>query len=129
MLENAQGEWIAHLGLGKRIIGPKNHLIAGIGAVCVDPAYRGTGMGKQLFRECRRLLEAEQVDFGFLECRDEVVGFYQQCGFTHFSQQVHRLNPDSGEWETHQTNSMVMPIAKSLDEWFLGTIELNGMPW
>ena len=71
---------VAQLGFGRRVVSVngQNVLIAGIGAVCVEPDWQGRGAGKRLLHELHRVLMREvSADFGFLQCREAVAGFYE----------------------------------------------------
>jgi nodulation protein A len=124
---------IAHLGFAKRTIcvGEQDVLIAGIGAVATRPDFQGRGLGKQLFAELRKILLTQlSVDFGYLGCREAVIGFYEKAGFTLYRQTVYCLNPYEQQWNYDDGAQMVMPIRKPLTDWnATGLIDLRGMPW
>jgi nodulation protein A len=124
---------IAHLGFAKRNIrvGEQEVFIAGIGAVATHPEFQGKGVGKQLFAELRKILLTQlSVDFGYLGCREAVIGFYEKAGFTLYRQRVYCLNPYEQQWNYDDGAQMVMPIGKPLEDWDAnGLIDLRGMPW
>jgi len=123
---------VAHLEFGCRSIsvGEMSFTIAGIGAVAIHPSHQGRNLGKAMFAYLREyLLHNTRVDFGFIGCHDEVVGFYKAAGFARVHQSVYSLNPDSLTWETFHGPTLILPIHKSLSQWNDGLIHLHGMPW
>ncbi|HNK63608.1 MAG TPA: GNAT family N-acetyltransferase [Anaerolineales bacterium] len=123
---------VAHLEFGYRTITVNEmpFMIAGIGAVAIHPSHQGRKLGKVMFFHLREhLLQNTRVDFGFIGCHDEVVGFYKAAGFTRVHQSVYNLNPDSLTWETFHGPTLILPIHRSLDQWKDGLIHLHGMPW
>ena len=129
---NSGSQPVAHLEFGLRtiMVGGVSFEIAGIGAVAVHPGHQGRKLGREMFAQLREfLLQNSNADFGFLGCREEVVGFYSAAGLERVHQSVHNLNPDSLEWETYHGPTMVMPVHKSMHEWRDGLIHLNWMPW
>ena len=79
---------MAQLGFGRRVIGVggQDIQIAGVGAVCVDPDWQGQGVGKRLLRELHHVLTHQvPADFGFLQYREAVTGFYERGGFVRAS--------------------------------------------
>jgi len=133
LLENPSGELLAHLEFGLRTIGvgPQESKIAGIGAVATRPDVQGQHLGRALFKHLHSLLlERFGVDFGYLGCREAVVGFYQKVGFVRFDQTVLELNPDTGEWQESTYPNMVLPVCEPLEAWpGTGRVDLRGMPW
>lgn len=126
-------EFIAHLGFGCRVarVGPTPVTIAGIGAVAVHPEWQGRKIGKAMFAELREFLRREtSVAFGFLECREVVVGFYERAGLRRVYQAVYSQDPDTGIWLHHYGPVMVLPVHKRIQDWPKGkVIDLRGMPW
>ncbi|MDY0884290.1 GNAT family N-acetyltransferase [Dongia soli] len=133
LLMERTGRVAAHLGFARRLIkvGETTLLIAGIGAVAVLPDLQGQQVGKQLLRNLRQLLCTDlPVDFGFLQCRDAVVGFYDKAGFSRVAQQVRSFDPDKRLWQIDDAAAMVLPVGASIDAWPAhGIVDLMGMPW
>lgn len=69
-------------------------------------------------------------DFGFLECREAVAGFYERVGFNRVRQACTSLDPESLDWETYDGPVMVLPLTKPMATWpTAGDINLRGMSW
>jgi len=82
--EDETGKIVAHLDFERRTISVNGTevLIAGVGEVAVHPDNHKQGLGRKLMRELHPILKDQfKVDYGFLQCRDEVVGFYQSVGW------------------------------------------------
>lgn len=82
-LEETDGTLVAHLDFERRVIGVGNRevLVASVGEVATHPAQQGRGLGRRLMAELRRVLTTETpADFGYLGCREEVIGFYERVG-------------------------------------------------
>jgi nodulation protein A len=124
---------VAHLECGPRVIEVGQHLvrILGIGAVAVHPTAQGLGVGQQMFSELvASASEMGLADFGFLQCREAVAGFYQKAGFNRVYQLCTSMHHDTHEWETRDAPVMVMPIAKPITLWpSEGAIHLKGYSW
>jgi len=133
LLENSSGELLAHLEFGLRTIGvgEEEFTVAGIGAVATRPDVQRQHLGRTLFRHLHTLLlERFAVDFGYLGCREAVVGFYEKVGFVRFDQAVLELNPDSGELQESTYPNMVLPVRKPTRAWpGTGRVDLRGIPW
>ena len=53
--------------------------------ICVEKAFRGHGIGKQMMEEVHALARAfgcTDLQLGVYPQNDDAVGFYQKCGFT-----------------------------------------------
>jgi len=77
----ATGELVTHLEFGCRqaLVGTEPVGILGIGAVAVHPRTQGRGIGRRLFGALSQYAIQERLaDFGFLECREAVAGFYER---------------------------------------------------
>lgn len=127
------GQLIGHLSLARRQIeiGTQSALIGGIGAVAILPDMQGQGVGRELLSALKSVLLRDMpVEFGFLQCRDAVIGFYERGGFTRLQQQVRSLDPDHREWQIDDVAAMILPALKPLDAWPRhGIVDLKGMPW
>jgi ribosomal protein S18 acetylase RimI-like enzyme len=132
-LEDDDGMILAHAEFGRRLIhvGDYQTFIAGIGAVATHPEWQRRGLGRTLFTQLQAALRSRiPVDFGFLECRDEVVEFYEKAGFTHMQRVVRCFEPDERIWVDCRGNQLVLPATRTIDEWPAGDlIDLRGMPW
>ena len=128
-----EGRPVAQLGFGRRVVGVNGQdvQIAGIGAVCVDPDWQGRGAGKRLLVELHRVLSNDlPADFGFLQCREAVVGFYQRGGFVRVPQPVSFFDPEEQQWVLNAGPTMVPPALAELTAWpGAGEVDLRGLPW
>jgi len=129
----ATGELVAHLEFGSRkaLVGAELVNIVGIGAVAVHPRAQGLGIGRRMFGALSQYAIQERLaDFGFLECREAVAGFYERVGFNRVRQACTSLDHESLEWETYNGPVMVMPLTKPMAEWpTVGDVNLRGMSW
>lgn len=133
LLRDTNDRLVGHLGFAKRLIdvASQSVLIAGIGTVAILPDMQGQGLGRYLLNALRSTLRKQiPVAFGFLQCRDAVVAFYEKSGFIRIQQPVRSFDPNSRQWQTDQTATMILPIAASHGSWPQGGIvDLMGMPW
>ncbi len=131
--EEADGTIIAHLDFEHRTIAVNgvDVDIAGVGEVAVHPDRHKQGLGRKLMALLQTMLKQQfQVDYGFLQCRDEVVGFYQSVGWHKINQTVHEVDIKTGKTVATNGNALIMPIHKSVDDWDTnGDVDLRGLPW
>lgn len=124
---------VGHLALGQRqiIVAGQEISIVGIGAVATDPSLQGQGLGKQMFARLFDWLGQNNLaDFAFLECRAEVVPFYQKAGFLHSYQQCRRLDPDDKKWTQQLTNVLTRKLRPHVPDWnSKDLVDLCGLPW
>ncbi|MGB3681819.1 MAG: GNAT family N-acetyltransferase [Rubrobacteraceae bacterium] len=132
-LEKPNGAIVVHLYFERRLIGvgDREVLIAGVGGVATHPKQQGKGLGRLLMGElCRILTTKTPVEFGYLGCREEVVGFYEQVGWHRIYQKVRELDPQSGEWTVSKDPTLILPATASLADWPRdGQIDLRGVWW
>jgi aminoglycoside 2'-N-acetyltransferase I len=71
------------------------------------------------------------IDFGYLGCREEVVGFYKACGWTRISVPEVSLSREGGTVTFEQAGApiLICEATRSLNEWPEGDIDLRGLPW
>ena len=75
---------VGHVGTQRRmiVVGDHDVLVAGTGGVLVLPSHRGQGLGVQLLAEAQDAARSTApADYGYLGCREEVVPFYESCGY------------------------------------------------
>ncbi|CAN5586193.1 hypothetical protein BH20ACT10_BH20ACT10_14850 [soil metagenome] len=133
-IEDSPGAIAAHLDLERRLIGVggRDVLVAGVGEAATHPKWRGKGLGRRLMAELRRVVSTETeapAEFGYLGCREEVVGFYERVGWHRIYRKVREINPDSREWTTSESPTLIMPAAKPFSAWPEGEINLRGTWW
>jgi GNAT superfamily N-acetyltransferase len=131
-IEMQNGEIISHLDFEIRQInvGAESILIAGIGEVATHPKFHKRGLGRLLMSELNKALRTTTpVDFGYLQCRQAVLGFYTQVGWYIVNNKVQYIDPDTDKLTLGDSNSLILPACCSIDKWPTGLIDLQGMPW
>ncbi len=79
------GRVVGHAGWARREIpvGHEGVAIAGVGGVLVSDAVRGMGLGRSLMERAEQSMNDHHgVAFGYLGCREQVVAFYEACGWS-----------------------------------------------
>ena len=132
-LEGPDGAPVAHLDFERRLVGidDREVLVAGVGEVATHPDRQGRGLGRRLMAELRRVLTTKTpTDFGYLGCREEVVGFYERVGWHRINQKTREIDPKSGEWTVSEEPTLILPATAPLSAWPReGAINLRGMWW
>lgn len=132
-LEDSDSVLVAHLDFERRFIGvgDREVLVAGVGEVATHPEQQGKGLGRWLMAELRRVLTTETpVGFGYVGCREEVVGFYERAGWHRIDQRTREIDPGSREWTVSEGPNLILPATAPLAAWPCeGTIHLRGMWW
>jgi GNAT superfamily N-acetyltransferase len=127
------GPLVAHLGCGRReaLAGERPVRILGIGAVAVQPGLQRQAVGRRMFEVLRQEAVALNLaDWGFLECRERVAGFYERAGFIRLNQPCTSRDHETHEWDTYRGPVMLLPIGKSASEWpTVGEVNLLGTSW
>lgn len=124
---------VGHMGSQVRTIsvGAEECLIAGIGGVLIAPEFRGKGLGRDMMT---RLLEENTqtlvVDFSYLGCREEVVPYYEACGFSRITRVETHADRLTGK-EQHQISATIMIASakKGKKDFPEGDIDLKGRAW
>jgi len=133
LLRDLSGRLVGHLGFARRLIEVDGQCvkIAGIGAVAILPDFQGQGWGRRLLSRLGTHLAAEaDVEFGFLQCRDIVVPFYEKLGFRRITQRVRSFDPQRSCWQTDDAAALILPVTAGIDRWPRdGIVDLMGMPW
>ncbi|MEV6925278.1 GNAT family N-acetyltransferase [Dactylosporangium sp. NPDC051485] len=128
------GTPVAHLGLDRRLAGtPAGEvLIAGVGDVAVAPGHQGAGLGAELMRALDAALRDGPfaADFGFVQCREAVAGFYARTGWTRVPNPTRHVGVRDGRTVVEREEpTLVRPGRRALAEWPDGLIDLRGLPW
>ncbi|MGQ7461831.1 GNAT family N-acetyltransferase [Streptococcus suis] len=128
-----QGEdLVGHMGSQVRTIsvGAEESLIAGIGGVLIAPEFRGKGLGRAMMT---RLLEENTqtlaVDFSYLGCREEVVPYYEACGFYRMERLERFINRLTNMSQEELSIVMIASGQKNWRNFPSGRIDLHGRPW
>jgi aminoglycoside 2'-N-acetyltransferase I len=130
----AGGSAVGHVGFQKRSIkvGDRDVPVAGTGGVLIAPQVRGTGLGRMLMGRAQQAMrESTDVDFGYLGCREEVVGFYETTGWVRVLARERFLSRIDGTPHDEPEGAPIMICAarRGVDEWPAGAIDLRGAPW
>jgi len=132
-LEEPDGAAVAHLDFERRVIGVGNQevLVAGVGEVATHPAWQGQGLGRRLMGELGRVLTTDTpVSFGYLGCREAVVGFYERVGWHRVRQTIRDIDPATGQWTMSEAPTLIRPAMAPLAAWPReGVVDLRGMWW
>jgi aminoglycoside 2'-N-acetyltransferase I len=132
-METPAGEIVAHLDYERRMVGvgDRGILIAGVGEVAVHPEWQGHGLGRRLLDEFRTILATRTpVDFGYLNCIEEVAGFYTAVGWHRTDQPSVRLHPDTAQPTRWTGATMILPVREPWERWPRDeTVDLRGMSW
>jgi aminoglycoside 2'-N-acetyltransferase I len=132
-LARRDGRLVGHAASARRVVavGDREVLVAGIGGVLTAPEARGTGVGRAALRALQEAGRGRApAEFGLLGCREEVVGFYESCGFRRTDQLVRDLSPaDAMTVVESRGPTLVCAGTRPVSEWPAGTIDLRGLPW
>ena len=132
-METPDGTIVAHLDYERRVVGVGDCdiLVAGVGEVAVHPDWQGHGLGRRLMDAFRTILDRQTpVDFGYLNCLEEVAGFYTAIGWHRTDQPSMRLHPDTGAPTMWTGATMILPVRKPLEHWPREEmVNLRGMSW
>jgi aminoglycoside 2'-N-acetyltransferase I len=133
VLARAGGRLVGHGSSARRVIGvgDREVVIAGTGGLLTSPDRRGTGVGRAVLGA---LQEASRTSapahFGLLGCREEVVPFYESCGFVRVEARIRDLSPQDGRTVVESDGpTLVCAGTRPVEEWPDGVIDLRGLPW
>ncbi|MFF1538450.1 GNAT family N-acetyltransferase [Microbacterium sp. NPDC058269] len=124
---------VGHVGWARRTIGvgAAEAVIAGVGGVLISPHARGQRAGARLLeRAAASMTEAGGIEFGYLGCREEVVAFYESCGWHRVSAAEHSIDR-AGQPTTQPPGPPILTLALGSPprRWPEGTIDLRGRAW
>ena len=132
-LADPAGVPVAQLGFGRRVaqIGGRDVTIVGVGGVATHPAFQRRGLGRRLLRDLHAFLHTlPDVEFAFLQCREEVVPFYERGGCVRVPHAAQYLDPVEDRWVTDAGPTLILPVHATLTDWPVGeTVNLRGTPW
>jgi nodulation protein A len=123
---------VAHLGVLRRFLrvpaAGTSVLVGDVGLVAVDPEVQGSGVGRALLERTARLLDEQELPFGYLTCRPAVVPFYRSAGWHLAVDQVTRMIDNLHLAETYRGPAMVLPVRAPLGDWPHGqVVDRNGL--
>ncbi|MFK3676098.1 GNAT family N-acetyltransferase [Microbacterium sp. NPDC090218] len=124
---------VGHVGWARRTIsvGTAEVVIAGVGGVLISPQARGQRAGARLMeRAAASMAEVGGIEFGYLGCREEVVAFYESCGWHRVSAAEHSIDR-AGQPTTQLPGPpiLTLPLGSPPRRWPEGTIDLRGRAW
>lgn len=132
-LARMDGRLVGHAASARRFIrvGDGEVVIAGIGGVLTDQQARGLGVGRRVLTALQETMGSfAPADFGLLGCREEVVPFYESCGFTRVDAVVRDISPRDGKTvKDGRGPTMICAGARPVPAWPEGMIDLRGLPW
>ncbi|WP_307793221.1 GNAT family N-acetyltransferase [Microbacterium stercoris] len=124
---------LGHAGWGRRRIsvGGGEVVIAGVGGVLVAGSARGQRLGEKLMAALARSMAGDGgIEFGYLGCREEVVPFYEACGWTRVTAAERSISRDGMPIEDPPGQPLlILPVVSPLDAWPVGVIDLRGRAW
>ena len=134
VIARSDGRIIGHVGWARREIsvGSCAVVIAGTGGVLVSATERGSGLGELLMSRAAQTMREwrDDVDFGYLGCREEVVPFYVSCGWTRISATETFADRDGAPvTELPGPPILILPIRETASAWPGGDIDLRGRAW
>jgi aminoglycoside 2'-N-acetyltransferase I len=133
VLARLDGRLVGYAGSARRFVGVGDGevVVAGIGGVLTAPEVRGRGVGRAVLTALQEAARGPaRAQYGLLGCREQVVPFYESCGFRRTGQLVRDLDPRDARTvvESHGP-TLVCAGTRPLEEWPGGTIDLRGLPW
>lgn len=134
VMEVEGGRVVGHVGTQRRMIfvGDREVLVAGTGGVLVSPSHRGQGCGARLLAAAQHTARSiAPADYGYLGCREEVVPFYESCGYKRI-EVTERFRSRNGSSQTvEETGAPVMVCTgtRDVDTWPPGSVDLRGRCW
>ncbi len=130
VLATIGGDLIGHLSITERAAtaGGAPVALAGIGAVIVQPGWRGRGVGRALLARAEAAMREETAaDFGLLICEAHRLTFYTALGWQPVPGPLF-FTSWRGERQQAGQHVLVLPLREGLT-WPPGEIDLCGLPW
>lgn len=124
---------VGHVGWARRVIGVGDAevTISGVGGVLISERERGQRLGNRLMvGAAQSMVDASDIDFGYLGCREEVVPFYASCGWQRVSAPERSIGRNGVSVEGAPGQPlMLQPIGSAPTTWPAGVIDLCGRAW
>ena len=132
IMARIEGRVIGHVGWARReiVVGTETLAIAGVGGVLICADARGMRLGRELMSSAAQSIrDRGRVAFGYLGCREQVVPFYESCGWTRIRARERSVGRD-GEPVVDEPGPpiLILPIAP-FEMWPEGDIDLRGRAW
>lgn len=127
------GAVVGHVGWARRTIavGTSEVVIGGIGGVLISARARGQRAGSRLLAQAgASMTAAGGIEFGYLGCREEVVEFYESCGWLRISapeQSIDRRGRPVAQ--PPGPPILTFPVEAPSHRWPSGAIDLRGRAW
>jgi aminoglycoside 2'-N-acetyltransferase I len=132
-LARLDGQLLGYAASARRFVGVGSDelVIAGTGGVLTRKDARGAGVGNAVLSALQSASRGcAPADFGFLGCREEVVPFYESCGYVRIHSLVLDVSPrDAMTLARSHGPTMICGGVRSVDDWPEGAIDLRGLPW
>lgn len=127
-----EGRVVGHVGWARReiTVGTEALAIAGVGGVLISADARGVRLGSELMSwAAQSMRDRGHVAFGYLGCREQVVPFYESCGWKRILAREGSVGC-GGEPVVQEPGPpiLILPIAP-LEIWPDGDIDLRGRAW
>lgn len=124
---------VGHIGAEQRMIsvGGTEVSAAGIGGVLVAPGFRNQKLAQNMMRELKSYFKYNQTaDYAYLGCREEVVRFYESCGFTRIYRTETFLENFSHKKIVRTGDPiLVSAINNGIADFPKGYIDIRGTAW
>jgi predicted N-acetyltransferase YhbS len=133
VIARSDGRVVGHVGWARRTIGvgDSDVAVAGVGGVLISERARGRSLGKRMLAETARSMhESGGIAFGYLGCREQVVPFYESCGWHRIVVAERSIARDGTPVEDAPGQPiLVLPVERELTSWPPGSVDLRGRAW
>lgn len=133
VIARSDGRVVGHVGWARRTIGVGDAevTIAGVGGVLVSGSARGRALGKRMLAfAARSMRDAGGIDFGYLGCREQVVPFYETCGWHRILAAERSIARDGTPAEDEPGQPiLILPVERAASSWPAGAVDLRGRAW
>jgi GNAT superfamily N-acetyltransferase len=131
VLVTAGEDLIGHAAivLRRATVGASPVRIGGIGAVIIQPQWRGQGLGKRTMQEVAAFLrDSTNAAFGHLICEEHRRTFYEGLGWQKVAGPMVFTDWQGKRDNQGQHHIMVLPL-RNTPSWPGGELDLCGLPW
>lgn len=127
-----EGRVVGHVGWAHReiTVGTQTLAIGGVGGVLVSADARGVHLGRELMSwAAQSMRDHGRVAFVYLGCREEVVPFYESCGWMRIRAREGSVGRDGRPVVTEPGPPILILPISPLQMWPDGDIDLRGRAW